>query len=43
MNPELNHEILEEKAKIRDGQFVNTQKIAGAALTALGLGISLLL
>ena len=30
MNPELNHEILREKAKMRVGHFVNTQKIIGA-------------
>ena len=43
MNPELTHNGLGEKAKIRDGHFINTQKTAGAALTALGLGISPLL
>ena len=43
MNPELTHKGLREKAKIRDGHFINTQKTAGAALTAFGLGISPLL
>ena len=33
MNPEFYHEILREKAKIRDEYSVNTQKIAGAVLT----------
>ena len=38
LNPELH--ALSEKAKKRDSYFVNTQKIVGAALTALGLGTS---
>ncbi|KAL7286653.1 hypothetical protein TKK_0019148 [Trichogramma kaykai] len=42
INPELAH-TLSDKAKKRDSYFLNTQKIAGAALTALGLATSSLL
>ena len=42
MNPELIH-ALPDKAKKRDMYFTNTQKLAGAATTALGLGITPLL
>ena len=43
MNHELTHNGLGQKAKIRDGHFINTQKTADVALTVLGLGISPLL
>uniref|UniRef100_A0ABD2W0S0 Uncharacterized protein n=1 Tax=Trichogramma kaykai TaxID=54128 RepID=A0ABD2W0S0_9HYME len=42
INPELAH-TLSDKAKKRDSYFLTTQKIAGAALTALGLATSSLL